>query len=617
MVQKIDWYKGLWSEMLRNDKAKVDHFKAIDKVVEFGLELPDDLKKLKWMRNIQSTLPAEVMVVGRKTLATIRPTVYIQPLNSNEATIKDANMREQNVLWQFQQADKRARHTMLGDNVESAMKYGSVAAMTTPVNWQVKGQQGNLPSRYKAAMNQGGFITTIENPKDIHARFSPLGLDMVLNAKVMRARDAIYYYGKDAVVLEEKGLEGELYVTVYDFWSYDDRVLWISKPSRHKEISYPSSGGWIMFKEDMDLPFLPWTIVDGGSSLASTEEHKIRPILGPIVHTKQLELQLILQSMAFSEVTGYAAAPRTKTTTHSGEGIRIEYGDINAQVNLGPGDEFEILPPPQIDGNMLLVLDRIEAGLNRLAGLKALANLDSPSGTAFATVNAQIKAATTALEPAKLLAERALSSIAENYLRWTAHTGDDMLGYGTEGDSLGVEYKTKSKHIETKEIYVEAKLSHYIPTDELQQINAVTILMNEVGISFVDAAKRLNIPNPEELLDRKRQEELDNNEYAIAIKMRNAEADLEIQKAQLVVQMQAQQAQQQQQQAPQQGGQNPESVSQARLAGGGQRRPPSVAQGRGGQGFNPNRGGISPNEADPEGLTREGATGVDSGGEVI
>ena len=626
MARNIDYFKDLWTEMLRNDKPKVDHLKAIDEAVEFGLELPEELKKLKWMRNIQSTLPAEVMVVGRKTLATIEPQVFIQPLNSNEGTIKDANTREQNILWQFKQADKRARHTMTGDAIESALKYDSIAAMTVPTNWQMKGQQGNLPSRYKAAMNYGGFITMIENPKDIHARFSPLGLDMVLNSKVMRARDAVYYYGEDASLLSEKieGEDGELYVTVYDYWDYDNRVLWISKPTRHTEISYPNAGGWIMFKEDMDLPFLPWTVVEGGSSLATTEDHKIRPLLGPIVHTKQLELQLILQSMAFSEVTGYAAAPRTKITSHDGETVEINYGDIQANVILKPGEDFEILPPPQIDANLLLVYDRIEAGLNRLAGLKALANLDSPSGTAFATVNAQIKAATTALAPAKLVAERGLSSIAENYLRWTAHTGDDMLGYGTKGDSLGVEYRTKPEHIETKEIYIDVTLSHHIPTDELQQINAVTILMKEVGISFVDAAKRLNVSNPEELLARKRQEDLDNAEYGIAIKKMNADADLEIEAKRMQMQVGMQQALQAQQQPPQQPGANPESQSQARMAQGGfpptrtgnpRREAQSIAAR--GQGFNPDRGGLSPNEANPEGFTRESMTGVDREGETI
>ena len=91
MVQNIDYYKGLWTEMIDNDKKKVDHFNDIDQAIEFDWELPEQLKELKWMRNIQSTLPAEVIVAGTKTLATIEPKIKIQPLNSNEGTIDIAN----------------------------------------------------------------------------------------------------------------------------------------------------------------------------------------------------------------------------------------------------------------------------------------------------------------------------------------------------------------------------------------------------------------------------------------------------------------------------------------------------------------------------------------------
>jgi len=621
-LQNIDFYKSLWTEMIKSDEDKVSHFRDIDEVIEFGLELPDNLKKLKWMRNIQSTLPVEVMVVGTKVLTTIEPKVFIQPLNSNAGTIKLANEREQNILWQFQQMDKRHKHGMLSELVESALRYDSIAAFTVPVNWQVKGQQGTLPSRYKAAENYGGFITTIENPKDIHSRYSPLGLDMVLNAKVMRARDAVLFYGKKAVALKDKitGEDGELYVSVYDYWDYDARVTWISHPSRNTELTYPSNG-WIMDKEDMPLPFLPWTVVEGGSSLASSSDHSVRPLLGPIVHANQLELQLILQSMAYSEAAGYAAAPRAKITSHDGETIEINFGDIQSKVVLKPGENYEILPPPAIDGNLLLVFDRIEASSNRLAGLKALADLDSPAGTAFATVNSQIKVATTALDPPKQLGERALSVIAENILRWTAHTGDPLIGYGTKDGSLGVEYRTPPEHIDTKEIYVSATLSHHIPTDELQQLNAVTIMMKELGISFVDAAKKLDIPNPEELKARYVQEQFDNAAVANRIKIMDAEGDA---KALQIMQAAQPPEPPPPEPPPQQGGENEASLSNARLAqnglaptrtGAGRKLAQSIAAR--GPGFRPDRGGLSPNVANPEGFTREGSRGVDRGDEVI
>ena len=631
----LNYYNGLWDEMIANDKDKVDHYKKIDKVIEFGLTLPTELQELTWMRNIQSTLPAEVMVVGRKTLVTIGPKFFIQPMNSNAGTIKLANEKERNLAWQIQQMEKRSRHGMLGDLVESALRYDSIATFTVPVDWQLKGYRGTKPSRYKAAMNNGGFIELIENPKDIHARFSPLGLDKVLSAKVMKAQDALAFY-PEAKKLKEliAGETQELYVSVYDYWDYEKRILRISKPTNHSSL-VSAYGGDTVINGEMELPFLPWTIVDGGTSLATGAAHMARPILSPIVHANQLELQLIVQSMAFAEATGYAAAPRAKITSHDGETIDVSYGDIQSKIILKPGESYEQIDPPRIDSNLLVIFDRIEASFNRLAGLKALASLDSPSGTAFATVNAQIKVATAALAPAKKLTERTLSSIAENILRWTSYTGDDLLGYGTEDGSLGKEYKIESKHIDPKEIYVSATLSHHIPTDELQQINAVTILMKEVGISFIDAAKKLDIPNPEELQQRFRQEQLDNAEIAIVIKKRNAEVDLEISSKQMQMeagiqqQMQEQQMQQQQQMQMQQmeqqgGGENAESQSQARMAQGGfsptrtgnpRREAQSIAAR--GQGFNPNRGGLSPNQANPEGFTREGMTGVDSSGETI
>ena len=628
-MAKLNYYNGLWDEMIRNDKDKVDHFKKIDEVIEFGLELPPELKKLKWMRNIQSTLPAEIMVVGRKTLATIGPDVFIQPLNSNAETIRLVNEREQNLLWQFQQMEKRARHGMIGDLVESALRYDAITCFTVPAEWQMKGQSGPMPTRYKAAMNNGGFINIIENPKDVHARYSPLGLDRVLVAKVMRATDAAIYYPearklRDAIEAEEE--KDGFYVTVYDYWDYDERVVRLSKITRDTEI-LTAYGGDTIIKEKMELPFLPWTIVDGGTSLASAPEHMARAILSPIVHADQLELQLIVQSMAFAEATGYAAAPRSKTVSYSGDTIEINFGDIQSRVELQPGEEYEVLDPPAIDANLLLIFDRIDASFNRLAGLKALASLDSPSGTAYATVNAQIKAATSALSPAKQLTERAMSSQAEIMLRWTAHTKEPLLGYGAGDDNLGKQYRLDPEHIDPKAIYVDVTLSHHIPTDELQQINAVTMLMKEVGISFVDAAKRLNISNPEEMLERKRQEMLDEAMFANELKKISAQADLAIQAQQMQMQMQAQmvgQAQQMKmQQAAQGGGMNEESLSQGRMAQGGANpgrlgnpRTPPQSGAATGRGFNPARGGRSPNEANPD-LTKEGSTGVDRSGNTI
>ena len=119
--------KALWNEMILKDKDKHDHFRDIDELVEFGYELPEELSEMPWMRNIQTTIPTQVIKVGRKVLATIEPTVNIQPMNSNEVTKEIANAREQALMWHFWLMEKRSQHGFLGDVIESALRYDSTA----------------------------------------------------------------------------------------------------------------------------------------------------------------------------------------------------------------------------------------------------------------------------------------------------------------------------------------------------------------------------------------------------------------------------------------------------------------------------------------------------------
>jgi hypothetical protein len=224
------------------------------------------------------------------------------------------------------------------------------------------------------------------------------------------------------------------------------------------------------------------------------------------------------------------------------------------------------------------------------------------------------------------LAERALGHIAENILRWTAHTGDDLIGYGFQDANMGAELVQKKEHTDPKELYVTAILSHHIPTDELQQINAATIMMRELGISFIDAAKKLDIPNPEELLERANQEKLNNAAVDRRIRKMDAELDLQIQAQQMQLEAGMQQQMMAAQQQPQQpSGMNAESESQARMAiaspfapsrTGAERKLAQSLATRG-PGFDPSAGGLSPNEVNPEGFTKEGSTGVDRGGGTI
>lgn len=633
MLKKIEHYIDVAKEMIDSEAARIELLEKIDQMVDLDYKLPKEMSELKWMRTIVSTDPLAVITTGVRTLSTVEPGVFVQPLNDNPETKTSTNELEQNLLWQLRQASKRAKNDIVGDVVESSLRYDMVVTGTFPIKWQLKGSNKVVSShRLKSAMKSGGFMVLIENPKNVFARFSSLGLDAILIRKVMTSREACNFYGDQAIKLfkDIQDETQETFVTVFDYWDYDARIVWCTAPSTDPKLAQPTEKKYTIIKEKMPLTFLPWTVNIGGTSLAGTAGTGVRPILGPIAQTNMWETQNIAQSLAFAEAIAYSAAPRGVVYSFADDEIRIDYGDINKPVRLRPGEEYKQLNPPGIDENLLHVYDRTGASMDKLTGIKNLANLDPPSGTAFATVNAVIKAATSALDPAKKLAEEALGGICENMIRWTAFTKDDMIGFGYKNADKGKQFRSKPDMIQEDKIYVDVQLSAHVPTDRIQRINAAGMLNRDLEFSLEDAYAELDIANTEEIRDRWNQEQLDRAILDSKIKELMAQTDLKIEAARMQIEMQAQEQmaqkqmerdQQMQEQAAQQaqqaGGQQTANTMQSRNPGanpqtimGGQRGVPA----QGGAGFNPAQGGQSPNTADPENQVRERVNNSDRGG---
>ena len=610
MSKYVDYYAGKAQEMIRNDSDRVDLFQKIDEMVELDWDLPEVMDELKWMRKVVSTDPLSAITVGRRTLSTNRPKVFMQPLNDNIVTKKMANWNEQNLLMQLKQANKRAEFDVIGDVVESALRYGMVAVMTVPVKWQLEGTKQN-----RWIKDPGGFMVMVEKPINVYPRYSPLGLESVLHVKLMRAEDAVAFWGDKAKKIKSDlmGDESEPNIVIYDYWDYDRRATWASALTRLTDIPEQVNVQYVLEDTEMDLPFMPWTVKKTGTSLSTSEDHRVRPTFGSIAHSDSWELQNIAKTFAFSEALGYAAAPRGKVTSYDDETLveMIEYGDINRPIRLKPNETYEPLQPPAIDQNLLHILDRTSAEMDRITGMKNLQNLDLPSGTAFATVNELIKAASSSLDPARELAQGALAGIFENMLKWCAHTKEDMtsLGDGSKEDA-GKQYRLRWEHIQPDAIDVEVELTAHVPTDRLQQINAGVMMNKELNYPITKIYRDLGEENPEEIVEEWEQEQFDRTVLQNELKKLAAEGDAEIMEMM---------------QPPQQGGgMNEESMSQARMANGGM--PPTrtgaprreaQSQAARGLGFNPARGGLSPNQADPAGFLREALSGVDQRGNVV
>jgi len=639
-MKKAKYYAERNREVIQSNRERNKLFEKVDDMVELRYELPDELRQLKHMRTIKSTAPLSAILVSRRTLATVEPQPFIQPLNDEEGTKQLANQTEKILKWQLRQASRRGQKDIVGDIVESALRYDMVAVQTIPIEWQLKGQLGKSlnKERYDNANSYGQFMVSVENPKNVHPVFDALGLNTVILEKVMTARDVVSFYGKNAdkVYNKIKDKPEELYVTLYEMWDNEVRFVYCTEP-RVSQVGGDVSDIWCeLILKEHGLPFIPWTIVEGGTGLAGSPSHSYRGILTPIAHTKMYETQCLARSLSFSEAISHSASPRGIVFSYSDDSVRIDYGDINNTIYLNPGEDYRQINPPRIDDNLLRIFEETGNELDQLTGMKNLQALDLPSGTAFATINAHIKAATTALDPAKKLSERALDGVYTNMLWWTKFTKSDLRGFAGEDSAGGVMVRSH-EHIDPNRIIIETKLAAHVPTDRLQKINAASLMNKELMFSKEDAYKELDVADPESVISRWEKEQMREVALQSQLKLLAAEADLQIKQKNMQMEMQAQQAmqaqqmqmqqamqmQQQQDMQAQQQQQAGQQVAQAGPGGpggpgmppGGMRRDPQgqpmnspQTQQLRGRGFDPNSGGISPNNADPEQLLRESIT---------
>ena len=152
---------------------------------------------------------------------------------------------------------------------------------------------------------------------------------------------------------------------------------------------------------------------------------------------------------------------------------------------------------------------------------------------------------------------------------------------------------------EPEDLYINVGLREYVPTDQMQKINAAQMMTSSMPYPSARALEALDVADPEVAFEEWKQEQLDKAAVQMEVadmqfeqQMRQQEKALEMQMKQ---QEQMQQAQQPQQPAPDQ--------MQANMAG---QAPFAAMQG---QGFNPAMGGTPPAMGAPD-FTRETITGV-------
>jgi hypothetical protein len=119
----------------------------------------------------------------------------------------------------------------------------------------------------------------------------------------------------------------------------------------------------------------------------------------------------------------YTAAPRIKKTSFNADAIDIEYGAEGGSINLQPGEDAEPWLPPQLDLNLVQLLEKLQATMAKSTVPNVIQSVDFPSEWAFATLNLAVQSGVKVLTPAKELANRALADIFRQMFYWIDYSG--------------------------------------------------------------------------------------------------------------------------------------------------------------------------------------------------
>jgi len=654
MVEKLEFFQELATDMIEADHPRDEMFQAMDAMWHAEWELPWEAANMSWLHKVVSTDPHDAVRAGTRVLSSVEPRIKLQPTAPLRENMEKADSIERALGWHFKTAARRKRSSVLRDVVHSALLYDEIIAQVVYLPYQIKELESfkGEDKRMEMALRYGPFSIIVRNPQHVNVRYSDYMPEGVLMRRVIRLHEAMNFWGSKAKKLQrESGLKknaGMNWVTIFEYQDLDARVVWGSLHESANDPMVPNvQKGIEILREDHKIPFLPWIARAGGSNLFPDEERV--PLLYSIYQADQWETQNMIETFVASEAIAYAASPRYKKISASPDSIKVDHTEPGGSVDVFPGEDFVPLDNPRINDDLMLVGDRISNRIAKSTVPRVLQTGDFPSGTAFATLNLATQSGVKSLNPYKELAEQALSDIFVQMLYWIDFAGGDdgetaFVSKPQEVQSdptdptAGIEQKPMAEQItirpgdfDVETLFIDVELTPDVPTDRMSRINAASIAVDKLGYPRARGMEQSGVADPMQAMKEGATERKGLFEEGLAqqiqqmqilgdVQRGEQQKNFELQMQQQAQAMQFQQAMQEQGQQ-QGGGQQQNGVgAPAELLGNEQvqqeftRRRGRTANTRG-EGFNRSGGG-STSEGDPN-LNREEATGQTFTGEDV
>lgn len=614
-----------FQNMIEDDKPIIEKFEAMDRMFDNDWDLPEGLNNDPDVYKVVDSAPSDSMKTAITTFSGDIPDPSMQPMSPHPRDKERADFNERNLRWQYHLANNRSETDITMDGMESSLRYSKmcIQIIHLPTHFKAIGKaigkmedkelRGQMldanERRMKMALRNGNYLILVRNPKNVHHRYSEIGLECVLLEQKMTADEIISTWGdlaKQHIDTSSTDWAEATYI-YYDYVSYYQRAVAIAP--EHGGVM----GATFILNEDNKVGFISWAIRGGGSGIVADPKLRYQPFLNNVYTSGSWERMNILYTITMTEALAYRFFPRYKDKTADGHGVGVDYKD--KAVHLMGNEDFDALEPARLDAAVMEMADRARAAVDAQTGIRALMNPDFPAGTAFATINALLKTALNGLMPWRRLAEKCFADMYRVMLYWVEFTGEPLLARGLGENDYGEQYAIRYSLVNPAErdfdpnyLYLDVDLTPDLPVDKVEQANVGAILYNQLEFPLEEVYNELGIEDPQRLVRARMFEEALKNEWTNIMKTSAAAADLKIQ-------MMAQQMQQMMQMSMsmQQGGggmgQPPGPPPQGQP-------PPPALQAMQGQGFDTAQGGTPAAMGFPMG-TREMLAGEDMAGEEM
>lgn len=594
------------NDVVESQKDNLLMFEAMDNMDSMYWNLPKELSGLKWIHKMISADPHVALKDGSNLFAALVPKLRVKPLGPLGTDNAVAENIERALIQNIKNAFRR-KTRLQSKIIKSAIKYDRVAFQTVYLPHQDKlaGVFKDNDKKRRHAYRFGDFAVLPRNAASVFpVRNDWMKLEGVVFRQVMSNVDVESFWGDKASAYQKRlGLKknaGLEYATVYDYWDFDKRVVWVSPQGDNQTIQPPDyQEKAILLEEDNDLDFIPWVVEDGGSQL--------EPLLYSIYKTGQWDDMNIIDTLSMSETIAYSAAPRLKIISPNPEGIDPDYKEPGRPLRMMPGEDAQAMAPPPLDTALIQQYNELRSRVTKSTISNIVQSGDIKSGTAFATLQKQVELGVKNLNPYKELAEESIAELAYQMLHWLKDSEKPLTANADKAE--GIDQINQPLLMNVEDLDIQVELTADLPVDQVARVNAAGMARQQIGISQYEAMDEVGIEDPEAEIAKKKKEDVADVQHQIELENLQREnarqqmlKDAEVQGAsQGIAQMAAQQVMQQAQQTPPPQGGNPPTLAE-------QQRNPQLqnqqAQNRGvnpgGQGFNTQRGGSPSSLAAPE-----------------